>query len=314
MDGSLRIYGDGSGGSVTIPSGITDWFQDSTAVQPVPTPTNFSFVNFTVQSGAFFEIPSGTVIRCTGTFTLNGNLLVRPGTATYSTNPGGTLPEIHFGASTLAGRFGNTGDATAIRKGGSGGKGLREIQARQLLHPGLFGGGEGASLGVTSDDFAGGSFTVLAQGAILIGATGNLDASAFNLALSDGAGGSAGGVIVLASKTSVTNQGTIHADGLFGSGSSTDIGAGGGGGGGIVHFLAPTITQGTVTVAGGSAGTAGALGSVTSTPRRGGGGGGACGGDGGAGGDVNTAGDPQTPAAGSPGKILLSHVDPTPLY
>jgi hypothetical protein len=314
MDGSLRIYGDGSAGSLTVATGFTDWFQDSTVAQATPTPTNLSFVNLTIPAGATITVPSGTVIRCTGTFTLNGNISVMNSVLSYSADFGGTPPVISFGASNIAGRFGDLGDNTVTRNGGIGGKGLREIQARAFLHPGLFGGGEGAHIGVASENIGGGSFTVLAQGAIVIGSTGSISVNAFSLSVADGAGGGAGGVLILASKTSVTNQGAIHADGLRGSQSNLDIGAGGGGGGGIVHLLAPTITAGTITVAAGGAGTPGAVGSVTANPRSGGGGGGACGGDGGVGGAVNTTGDPLAGTAGSAGRILLSHVDPTPLY
>src|SRR5204863_7637363 len=40
---------------------------------------NNQYASFTVPSGVTVTIPSGTVIRCTGTFTNNGTIVVDPG-------------------------------------------------------------------------------------------------------------------------------------------------------------------------------------------------------------------------------------------
>jgi hypothetical protein len=65
-DGQLRIYGDGSAGGVKV-SATTD------LLTLVPN-GNFQFDNLTVDATATLNVPSGTVIRCTGTFTDNGSI------------------------------------------------------------------------------------------------------------------------------------------------------------------------------------------------------------------------------------------------
>jgi hypothetical protein len=60
---------------------------------------------------------------------------------------------------------------------------------------------------------------------------------------------------VLASKTSVTNSGTLGAVGESGSNSIGGTGGSGGGGGGVINLLGPSITAGTENVAGGPTGT-----------------------------------------------------------
>ena len=66
-DGQLRIYGDGTAGTVTI-STDTDW-----TATPPPN-DNYQFTNLTVAAGATLAVFSGTVIRCTGTCTINGTI------------------------------------------------------------------------------------------------------------------------------------------------------------------------------------------------------------------------------------------------
>lgn len=77
-----------------------------------------------------------------------------------------------------------------------------------------------------------------------------------------GGGGSTGGIVFIAAKT-ITNNGTISANGGNGgngsNGTSTSGGGGGGGGGngGVVVLIYNSITTGTITVTGGTGGTAG---------------------------------------------------------
>jgi hypothetical protein len=314
------IFGDGSAGTVTI-TGTTDWNKPiGTTSSP---PTNLSFQDFTINAGATLFVPSGTVIRCTGNFTNNGALVVGPQafTFSYSTSNFPSLTARPGGAQTEPAHFGDTANlpvtvGTAVA-GGDGGTPLSELQARQYLHPGIFGGGEGAIIGTWRPCPAGGSLVILAQGAIVNAGGATISANGqSNTLAADGSGGSAGGVLILASRTSVTNGGTIRAFGGDGAASSASNGAGGGGGGGIVHLIAPSITNtfGTINVTPGAAGAVGGTGSVTTNPVRGGCGGGACGGAGGSGGGVDNTNTPLAATAGVAGQVLQSLVDPAVVY
>lgn len=44
-----------------------------------PPNNNFQFTDFSVAAGVTLTVPSGTVIRCTGTFTNNGTIVVNTG-------------------------------------------------------------------------------------------------------------------------------------------------------------------------------------------------------------------------------------------
>jgi hypothetical protein len=133
--------------------------------------------------------------------------------------------------------------------------------------------------------------------------------------------GAGGGIVILASSTSIENTGTLSATGSNGSAARVDastfptfVGAGGGGGGGIVVLAAPDIriSAGFIDVNGGLAGNH----LITSTqPRRfGGSGGGAAGGRGGNGGAISESGGTMTgqPAqAGDDGYFVLIPEDPS---
>ncbi|RMG39274.1 MAG: hypothetical protein D6719_13715 [Candidatus Dadabacteria bacterium] len=308
-DGQLRIYGDGSAGSRTVSLSTTLGADGN---------YNYQFVDFTVNSGVTLTVRSGTIIRCSGTFTNNGTITVDTGANggfTYNVNGSAVslaANEPQPGHARRAAQNGEIGDNSLTRKGGKGGNGLTVEAASQLLAPGLYGGGGGGADGAGLQNIGsagGGSFTVLAKQGIVNAGT----ISADGQTLFGGGGG--GGIIILASKNSIDNTGAITAKGGNGDNSSSNQGAGGGGGGGIVHLLAPVISDtGTINVSGGLAGTAGAAGSVTANPRTGGGGGGGCGGSGGAGGQVNTAGDPGTAANGGDGYIFKTAADPTALF
>ena len=328
-DGQLRIFGDGSAGAKTVAASET-WV-DETA------PTNLQFTDVTVNSGVTLTVPSGTVIRCTGTFTNNGMVLVQTGAqgAFVTTSPllgttrGGVHVEGESGISVRAAQSGEFGDDTADRRAGVGGQGLSAEEARTILNPGVKAGGGGGAGG--SDAFigsfnggsaGGGSLVVLCQGAVTnlgtITADGDDSTFDFNgMTIVSGGGGGGGGVVVLASKTSVTNgaTGTIQARGGAGQESDTNEGPAGGGGGGIVHLLAPVVSAvGAADVTGGLAGVQGAAASVTLSPRGGGGGGGGSGGTGGAGGGVDTSDDPGAATDGNPGFVLTTTADPSALF
>src|SRR4029079_14004030 len=65
--GELRVYGDGSTGALTR--------------EPAPSSdeSSLQFTDFTIPTGVYVFVGSGTVIRCTGSFTNNGTLLVGDG-------------------------------------------------------------------------------------------------------------------------------------------------------------------------------------------------------------------------------------------
>jgi hypothetical protein len=312
IDGAVRFYGDGSAGAQTV-SSSDDWSSGSP-------PTNLQFTDFTVDVGVTLQIPSGTVIRCSGTFTNDGAISVLTGArgALWRGNDNsGTVSGFHApahpGISRRAPSNGEKGSNAETRSGGDGGVGLSGFEARQLRYPGVNAGGGGATAGTNTGDEGGsdggGSLAVLAQGAIVN--NGSIDANGDGDS-SGGGGGGAGGVVILASQESVTNTGTINAIGGDGENADTDEAPSGGGGGGIVHLIAPSITAGTVSVAGGVAGTGTG---VILAFRSGGAGGGACGGDGGTGGTVNTD-DSVSPAAsdGDPGHSLQTIGDPSALF
>ena len=323
QDGSLRIYGDGSAGAHTIDSAAeSDW-----VYSPLPAVAlNLQFTDFTVAAGAGLYIPSGVTIRCTGTFTNRGVIVVDSGNAAWGISVGpGSLPIVAarigppaIGVASMLPAVGDVGDDSILRLGGMYGKGLLELQARTVLHPGLQGGGSGAGF----VNGGGGSFTVLAMGGIVnVAGASILAAGTKGANINDvggGAGGGGGGVVILASKTSVINAGIIDVSGGDGAPSNFASGFGGGGGGGIAHLLAPAITTagGSIIVRGGAPGTNAVP--VSAPLRSGGNGGGGSGGNGGAGGEV-PPGAPvfsRSPfgSSGQPGYALQSVLDPTSLF
>src|SRR5262249_37412141 len=118
--------------------------------------------------------------------------------------------------------------------------GLGQLQARLTLRPGLFAGGAGSANGTNTSDgmSGGGSITILAQGGIFISSTGTIQANAqVPSGPGAGGGGGAGGIVILASPTQISHQGSILANGSDGQPSGTTEAPGGGGGGGIVHLM-----------------------------------------------------------------------------
>lgn len=297
-DGILRVYGDGSAGPRTVASSIT--LDDS----------NPQYTNFTVNTGVTLTIPSGTVIRCSGTFSNSGTIVVQRALRDHP----------RFAENGLRDPTPSSGGVES--PGGTGGAALASGVAKGLLKLGLVGGGNGfAEQGETGGD-GGGSFIVICKGAVTNGGTIRADGTNATI---NGRGGGAGGYVILASGVSVTNNGTVQTNGAGGAtyigsdANGTGQGPGGGGGGGVVHLIAPSIgATGTVNVAGGSGGAAGGPGVITGFTYSGGGGGGGGGGRGGDGGAVNPAniGDNSTAAgsSGSFGQILQTIADPASLF
>jgi hypothetical protein len=311
-NGSLRIYGNGSAGAVTVAGPIAS----TASIAPTG---NLQFTDLTIPSGVALFVPSGTIIRCTGTFTNNGTITVfgvvsSAGQGHFGDGTEGSLNLPAAGVSGNAASSGEIGDETADRAGGRGGTGLAATEARNLLAPGVIGGGGGAGANSGVAGIGGGVFIVLAQRAIINAAAATITANGGTGAVGSGGGG--GGVIILASAGEVSNLGAVSAIGGNGAASDASRAPGGGGGGGIVHFLAPSMSGGAVTVTGGAAGALGGAGSILTITRVGGGGGGGCAGSGGSGGRV-LVGLPGTPTESFPGfagTSLQTIADPTSLF
>jgi hypothetical protein len=233
--GTASIYGDGSDGA-TGPCNIvisTNWITSS------PT-TGIQCTNFSISTGVTLNVPSGTVIRATGTATISGTLTV--GDATVPTSIASS---------------GGAGWVATVPVFPGGGIAFPALTLRKLLRPGPFGGGPG---GVDTGFFGvgGGTVTILSAGAMTIGPSGVINANGGNGAgdgtnIADGGGG--GGFVILGSKTSVTNAGAINAKGGNGAaGNPGNFTTSGGGGGGVIHLLGPSVIAGTQTVTGGNGG------------------------------------------------------------
>lgn len=311
QDGSLRIYGDGSAGPLSLTGSVS--FTDQHLKQ---------WTDCSIASGVIVTVSSGTVLRCNGSFTNNGSISVFASTASQfgslqaSSN---SFPSIRpagifgIGWGITQASNGQAGSNSSVLSGGSGGFSMAEAFARTILRPGPIGGGAGGTGLGSFGAGGGGSLTILAAKAFVN--NGAIVANGAD-ATATGGGGGAGGVIILASKTSFSQSatGTISANGGAGATFSLTRGPGGGGGGGLIHALAPSINDsGSRSVTGGSAGMAGGAGSVSAASRSGGGSGGSCAGGGGAGGAVNSDDSTGSASAGSSGLSLSTVTDPTSL-
>jgi hypothetical protein len=308
--GVPTLFGDGSFGNKTI------------SANTVLADLNPQYGNFTVDAAVTLTVRSGTVIRCTGAFTNNGTIAVSTGTrggqtiGSDSTSDSPAARSAGVGYSEQGAGNGEFGSSASIRSGGPGGGGLDE-SSRYIRIAAHNAGGAGGGTEFTAGGAGGGGFTVLAFGAINVASGAAINAD--GLGNGAGAGGGAGGVIILASRTSITVLGAdvLTARGATGGVQSSSGGIGGAGGGGIVHCISPSnsIPPASVNVGGGGAMPNGPFGIVTASPRSGGGGGGACGGDGRNGGQVDTAGTPLGGPSGDNGDFFdNSGVDPTGLF
>jgi len=306
-DGSLRVFGDGSAGALEVSS--TDTFVEE----------NPQFTDVHIASGVTLYVDSGTVIRCTGSFLNEGTIVVDPyasGAYIGSNASAAYAPPLAaagFGIAKASGSIGAFGTNSGTLAGGAGGVSINEFSARQILRPGPL-GGSGGGVGLTGTGGAGGgTFTVIAAGSITNSGTIQADGQSISV----GAAGGGGGIIILASQTQVTNSlaGTLSVKGGAGGASFSNVGASGGGGGGFVHLISTSapVNAGTINYAGGAAGSNGAVGTVSTTPRIGGAGGGSCYGAGGIGGNVSSAGTSSGTGAGVDGAFLTTTADPMSL-
>lgn len=305
INGVVRVWGDGSSGDLVV-SGATTL--DGSATQ---------FQNINITAGNTLTVGSGTTLRATGSCQISGNLVVQVGarggssvTPTSSTTVPVRVPA-NYGKAFRPASPGGYGTNSSSIQGGFGATSVQANEARTLvrLTDTAFGaGGEAGDNG--SGGSGGGGVALYCRQGITINVGGSITADGAN-APASGGGGGAGGLIVLASETSISNLGAVSANGGFGGPSSANIGAGGGGGGGVVHFIAPQVALGTVSVVGEAAG--GTFNSVTNSPRTGGSGGGAFGGSGGAGGSVSSTNTALAANAGSAGQVFETEVDPSSL-
>lgn len=302
-DGSIRIYGDGSAGSLSV--------SGSTTLNAA----NLQYSDITIEPGGTLTLPSGTILRVSGSFVNQGTITVNTFSAGGRTHTVDTsMLAVPFrpalpGVARSPAMNGSYGTSAGIQSGGLGGNGLLEAHAARLLAPGLSGGGGGGA-GFSEGGAGGGALVILARGSLENSGIINADGSDGG---ASGGGGGGGGIIILASETSISNTGNINANGGNGGARTTLTGPGGGGGGGVVHFIAPAIPNSGTVSTGPGTGSSGGTG-VTGTPRSAGGGGGASGGAGGSGGDVFTDNSASAGVAGSSGWVIETLADPTSLF
>lgn len=308
---SLSFFGgDGSAGDLTV-SASQNWNS-----APPPNP---NFANITINPGQTLTVPAGTTIRCSGSFTNNGTIAVLGGAQNNAINfstgtsaSSGAYSAAHPGdtrRAALAGQMDN--DTIAVPKGtiwgGPGGLGIPQAFAITSFGRLRLGGGAGA--GPFANIEGGGLVKIYCEGPIVnAGAINALGASAAGFGAH---GGGAGGIVILASRTSVSNAaGTIDVSGGNGGNSNSSWGgAGGGGGGGIIVMVSPAApVPGTQVVSAGNPGTSGTT--LTSQTRTAGSGGGGSGGAGGAGGNLSGA-TASAATGGSPGYVVTLTLDPT---
>ena len=295
--GAMVLYGDGSAGPkvVSATTSLTD--------------SNTQYTNFAVNAGVTLTIAHGYWLRCTGTFTNNGTIILETwaegGTVAGSDvsvdSNGVNVSSVRHvvaerGIAVRAAITGYNATQTQMAVGGSAGFGLTGRQALVVRRPDFVGGGSGGGATNGRGSSGGGAMTILTAGAFVN--NGTIDARGGSTAANifPGVGGGGGGVLLIGSKTSISNPGSINCSGGIGTASGANTGAGGGGGGGLIQLLAPTITNGgTANVAGGVGGIGG---TVTGNPRSGGGGGGASVGKGGDGSSVPIGASAPTVGAG----------------
>lgn len=113
-DGSIRIYGDGSAGPLNIKSGYVTL-----------TDSNLQYTDCNVSAGASLFVASGTILRCTGDFSVAGFIVVNQSAigGLYNSTPSSniytaSLLPPHPGISRQIAGSGEIGSSIAILKGG----------------------------------------------------------------------------------------------------------------------------------------------------------------------------------------------------
>ena len=327
------FYGDGSDGPLDVAF--------DTQIEPLR-----NYTDVLIRTGVTVTVPSGSTIRCTGTFENRGTIRVLPGspgagrlnaTTNLAAQVEPPLTQAERGDSFAAPEV-PAALFQAPVTGAKGGVGIGvAVQALPLSYYRRGGGGGSGTLGAIGGD-GGGLVRVLARGPVynggLIesrGGTPTINRTGIGGGAGGGAGGGGGGIGILASGTSVDNGAPANANGAVASG-TVDVtggsattadpsgGGGGGGGGGLAIFCAPAVpTNGTIGLFGGlSAFQTFATGS---TIWAGGGGGGACVGNGGDGSPVRAGGivgpvpgGVSDPPTATPGLLVIRLADPRTLW
>lgn len=289
-------FGDGSAGALNV-GGNTDW-----SASP-PANANYQFTTCSVAAGVTLTVPSGTLIKCTGGFTLGANAVIS--VKSWLTGSGGVMVAAAIGAPGLVGIPHFSSNPQVMIPA------LPAGEAGLIVSPPLTGCGSGIGSGTGVGGLPGGTFGIRAKTGITInaGASIQANATAGTSGGTTGGSGGGGGIVILAwgAGSTLTNSGTVQANG--GNGSSNTTRDAGGGGGGIIRLIGPGAAGGAAfQVVGGTAGNTG-----TGISTSGGGAGGGCGGAGGYAGLGN--GTVYLPAAnGGTGLVITSAVtDPSGL-
>ncbi len=251
------VFGSGESGPLTI-SSPTVW-SDSDAAR-----VTAQYSQITISSS--LSVPSGTMLRCSGNFTLTstGSITVRSGFDSINFERTYVSPSLALSAPASSNGF-------ISQK-------LPAIEAAQIMRaPALSGTNGAVGTGVINGSLGGGGLTIRAKGIISI--AGSILADGENGATGvqgAGGGGGSGGFIIIMSKMSISNTGAIAVRGGNGGNATQSSGGlmragGSGGGGGIVHMIAPTLSSGTIYLNGGAAG-ADIAGGASTVDGRGGGG------------------------------------------
>jgi hypothetical protein len=312
------FYGDGTDGPLDVAA--------DAELQPLR-----SYTDVLIRAGVTVSVPSGTTIRCTGTFENRGTIVVEPG------SPGGGVVQAAADpADEVSLPYAQAERGDSLSCPSTPGVG---VFALPLSHYRVGGGGGTGARGAVGGA-GGGLLRVIARGAVLN--TGKIDARGAQSLVNrtgfvggdgGGAGGGGGGIVLLLSGTSVVNKnpsdvgnpatgGIVDVSGGVGGTADPRGGAGGGGGGGLIVFCAPAVPENGTTLTllglGGFPNLAGDA-ATAETVWAGGGGGGACVGDGGAGGRVRPGGfvgpapsTNETPSTA--GQLVVRTADPRTLW
>lgn len=283
--GGLNVFGDGSDGSVHFTAAGTTPDASTGATRSGTTWTlvrDIFCTDLVVDSGVTVDT-SQYRIFATGTLTNSGHIHADGVSASGTTAGTGETRGTYAGPASAGGAGLASGTTTVSGNGGStGGAATAHYSPGKSLGSGSGGGaggnsngGAGGTNGATTN-FVGiprdavsvlrgvwyaASSTATGGASFLIpyGGTGGGGGgrTTGGTATATGAGGGGAGVLLIAAHTLDNSAGSITANGGNGSnatGGTCSAGGGGGGGGGAVFLVSVTLTSGTQTATGGTAG------------------------------------------------------------
>lgn len=330
------LFGDGSDGALVVTS--------DAALEPLR-----NYTDVRIAAGVTVSVPSGTTIRCTGTFENRGTIRVGAGgegggalvdeagtTGVYALVQELSPAQIEIGVGDAAAAPSRPAVmALQAVTGARGGRGLGTAVHGLPLSSYRRGGGGGSGAFGAIGGSGGGLLRIVARGELRNGGTITAAGAAptanrTTSVVGGGAGGGGGGIVILASAFRVANDVVANGNGAAATG-TIDVrggnagpldlrgGQGGAGGGGLVVFCAPEVGAfGTTQLSAGirDISVANLPGSVEVWS--GGGGGGASAGDGGDGagvaadGKINQSG--AAPAVPTDGQLVVRTSDPRGLW